>query len=505
MVKFQEAAKCVSGSIAISTYPKTLIARRYALQQKLGSGSFGTVYLISDKEAKQREELKVLKEISVGELNLNETVQANLEAQLLSKLDHPAIVKFHTSFVEQDSFFIIMEYCEGQDLDYKIQEFKEAGKTFPESQIIEWFIQLLLGVDYMHERSLACILYEMCCMNHAFTGSNFLSIVLKIVEGDTPSLPERYPRELNAIMECMLNKSPSLRPPAIEILKIPYIDEQLQHLMYTYSEITLKDKNWSCQKEAAHIINAMQKKTHLQTLRALYEVQKMIPRESTWLRRPQAANDKARKQKKLVEEKYEENNKQMQELRSRNFQQITVGVLHAKKHLIGMEEKEEPPERRLPGSGQEEDEEGRLGREEEFDDLTSKNLPESQHISSLDLGMLESSVEDTMADLGDHEIPEDPLVAEEYYTDAFDSCSAESEEEEEEIVFSGLEEEVKDEGPKTAYRTNQQNSDNEVLIRCLENVLGCTSLGQPCRSWGQKYLRRSIITSSRQGDRMPVK
>lgn len=38
-------------------------------------------------------------------------------------------------------------------------------------------------------------------MNHAFTGSNFLSIVLKIVEGDTPSLPTRYPRELNAIME----------------------------------------------------------------------------------------------------------------------------------------------------------------------------------------------------------------------------------------------------------------------------------------------------------------
>ncbi|KAI5244641.1 Serine/Threonine-Protein Kinase Nek11 [Manis pentadactyla] len=150
---------------------------------------------------------KVLKEISVGELNLNETVQANLEAQLLSKLDHPAIVKFHTSFVEQDSFFIIMEYCEGQDLDYKIQEFKEAGKTFPESQIIEWFIQLLLGVDYMHER-----------------------------------------RHFNTVG----------------------YEKQL----------------------------ARQKKTHLQTLRALYEVQKMIPRESTWLRRPQAANDKARKQKR---------------------------------------------------------------------------------------------------------------------------------------------------------------------------------------------------------------
>nr|XP_023476693.1 serine/threonine-protein kinase Nek11 isoform X2 [Equus caballus] len=504
MLKFQEAANCASGSIAISTYPKTLIARRYVLQRKLGSGSFGTVYLVSDKKAKQGEELKVLKEISVGGLNPNETVQANLEAQLLSKLDHPAIVKFHASFVEQDNLCIITEYCEGRDLDCKIQEYKEAGKTFPDSQIIEWFVQLLLGVDYMHERrilhrdlkskniflknnllkigdfgvsrllmgscdlattltgtphymspealkhqgyntksdiwSLACILYEMCCMNHAFTGSNFLSIVLKIVEGDTPSLPERYPRELNAIMERMLNKNPSLRPSAIEILKIPYIEEQLQHLMCRYSEMTLEDKNFNCQKEAAHIVNAVQKKIHLQTLRALSEVQKMTPRERMRLRKLQAADEKARRLKKLVEEKYEENNKRMQELRSRNFQQLTVDVLH------------------------------------EFDDPTSENLPESQPVSSLDLSTLDSSGEDTIADLGDHEIPEDPLVAEEYYADAFDSCSEESEDEEEEIVFSGPEEEVKDEVQQPAYRTNQQDSDIEALARCLENVLGCTSL-----------------------------
>ncbi|KAH0503569.1 Serine/threonine-protein kinase Nek11 [Microtus ochrogaster] len=151
MLKFQET-KYARGCTATSKYPAPLIARRYVLQQKLGSGSFGTVYLVSDKKAKQGEELKVLKEISVGELNPNETVQASVEAQLLSKLNHPAIVKFHASFVEQDNFCIITEYCEGRDLDYKIQEYKEAGKIFPENQIVEWFIQLLLGVDYMHER-----------------------------------------------------------------------------------------------------------------------------------------------------------------------------------------------------------------------------------------------------------------------------------------------------------------------------------------------------------------
>ncbi|XP_014393016.1 PREDICTED: serine/threonine-protein kinase Nek11 [Myotis brandtii] len=529
MLKFQEAAKHVSGSIAASTYPKTLIARRYVLQRKLGSGSFGTVYLVLDKKAKRGEELKVLKEISVGGLNPNDTVQANLEAQLLSKLDHPAIVKFHASFVEQDNFCIITEYCEGRDLDCKIQEYKEAGKTFSDGQVIEWFIQLLLGVDYMHERrilhrdlkskniflknnllkigdfgvsrllmgscdlattltgtphymspealkhqgydtksdiwSLACILYEMCCMNHAFTGSNFLSIVLKIVEGDTPSLPTRYPRELNAIMERMLNKNPSLRPSAIEILKIPYIDEQLQHLICRYSEMSPEDKNLNCQKETAHIINAMQKQIHLQTLRALSEVQKMTPRERMRLRKLQAADEKASKlnrenredvsektspPQKLVEEKYEENNKRMQELRSRNFQQLTVDVLH------------------------------------ESDGPTSENLPESQPIPCPDLGALEPSVEDAIADLGDRGIPEDPRVAEEYYADTFDSCSEESEEEEEEeTVLAGLEAEVRDKAPQPDCRANQQGSesvlswqrsDTESLVRCLESVLGGTSL-----------------------------
>uniref|UniRef100_A0A2K5DTA8 Serine/threonine-protein kinase Nek11 n=1 Tax=Aotus nancymaae TaxID=37293 RepID=A0A2K5DTA8_AOTNA len=540
MLKFQEAAKCVSGSTAISTYPNTLIARRYVLQQKLGSGSFGTVYLVSDKKAKQGEELKVLKEISVRELNPNETVQANLEAQLLSKLDHPAIVKFHASFVEQDNFCIITEYCEGRDLDYKIQEFKEAGKLFPEDQIIEWFIQLLLGVDYMHERrilhrdlksknvflknnllkigdfgvsrllmgscdlattltgtphymspealkhqgydtksdiwSLACILYEMCCMNHAFAGSNFLSIVLKIVEGDTPSLPERYPQELNAIMESMLNKNPSLRPSAIEILKIPYIDEQLQHLMCRYSEMTLEDKNLDCQKEAAHIINATQKRIHLQTLRALSEVQKMTPRERMRLRKLQVADEDARKLKKIVEEKYEENNKRMQELRSRNFQQLSVDVLHEKTHLLGMVEKEEQSEGRFSCSPQDQDEERWQGREEESDEPTLEKLPESQPIPSLDLNKLESIVEDVTSDLGYHEIPEDPLVAEEYYADTFDSYCEESDEEEEGTVLSGPEKEIKKKEPQPAYRTNQQDSDIEALTRCLENVLGCPSL-----------------------------
>ncbi|XP_048694712.1 serine/threonine-protein kinase Nek11 isoform X2 [Caretta caretta] len=507
MLKFQEAVKHVSGSAPISTCSETLIARRYVLQQKLGRGSFGTVYLVSDKKAKQGEELKVLKEISVGDLNPNETVEANLEAQLLSKLDHPAIVKFYVSFVERESFCIITEYCEGRDLDCKIQEYKEAKKIFTESQIIEWFIQLLLGVNYMHERrilhrdlkakniflknnllkigdfgvsrllmgscdlattftgtpyymspealkhqgydtksdiwSLGCILYEMCCLDHAFTGHNFLSIVLKIVEGNTPSLPDRYPSKLNTVLHSMLNKNPSLRPSATEILKIPYIDEQLQNVKCKFINMALKDKTFNCQKEAARIVNAVQKKVHLQTLQELSEVQKMTPRERMRLRKLNAADEKAKKLKQLAEEKYQENLKRMQELRSRNFQQLSIDVLH------------------------------------ESDEQTSKHLIQSQPVTALDyisIGHKEPSENETpgrlcMSEPVEHEIPEDPQIAEEYYNDVFDSCSETSEEEEQ------SEEEENMEVSQTVSKTNQQDSDVKAMVRYLENVLNNSSLG----------------------------
>jgi len=54
----------------------------------------------------------VLKEISIGELQPNETVEAAKEARVLSKLSHPSIVRFHDSFIDGDVFCIVTEYCE---------------------------------------------------------------------------------------------------------------------------------------------------------------------------------------------------------------------------------------------------------------------------------------------------------------------------------------------------------------------------------------------------------
>ncbi|XP_059703486.1 serine/threonine-protein kinase Nek11 isoform X2 [Haemorhous mexicanus] len=450
MLKFQETAKHVPVARFNSACSDAVIARRYTIQRKLGNGSFGSVYLVNDRKAKQGEKLKVLKEISVGNLKPNETVEANLEAQLLSKLDHPAIVKFYASFVERDNFCIITEYCEGGDLDFKIQEYRDSGKMFTQSQVIDWFIQLLLGVNYMHERRIlhrdlkakniflkdnllkigdfgvSCLLMGSCDLATTFTGTPYYM---------SPEVLKHQGYNTKSDI-CMLSKNPSLRPAAAEILKSPYIDEQLQKIQYKFTNMTVKDKAHNCQKETAPIFGAVQKKVHLQTLQELSEVQKMTPRERMRLRKLNAADEKAKKLKQLAEEKYQENIKRMQEFRSRNFQQLNVNVLH------------------------------------ESDEQTSKHLIHSQpatmsnYVSSgQDEPRGNGTSELGMSELTDHEIPEDPEIAEEYYKDEFESCSEDSEEEEEaELSW-------------TVSKTNHQDSDMEAMVEYLESVLNSSSLG----------------------------
>ena len=41
---------------------------------------------------------------------------------------------------------------QGGDLDGKVAEHKKKKTRIPEAQVVEWIIQLLLAVQYMHDR-----------------------------------------------------------------------------------------------------------------------------------------------------------------------------------------------------------------------------------------------------------------------------------------------------------------------------------------------------------------
>ena len=76
-----------------------------------------------------------------------------LQASLLSSLHHPNIVSYKESF--QDShgvLHIVMGYCEGGDLCTRLKG--HGGQLLPETQVVEWFVQIALALQYLHDRKI---------------------------------------------------------------------------------------------------------------------------------------------------------------------------------------------------------------------------------------------------------------------------------------------------------------------------------------------------------------
>ncbi|XP_033626029.1 serine/threonine-protein kinase Nek11-like [Asterias rubens] len=313
-----------------------VLANRYLVEKKLGSGNFGTAYLVHDTKAntsKGEEEWKVLKEISCGDLAMDETVDAMHEAKLLSKLHHPNIVRFNDSFLDGEFFCIITEYCEGGDLDDKITACKKSGRSFDQNLIMDWFVQLALAVQHMHSRrvlhrdlktrniflknnmikigdfgisrvlmgttdmastftgtpyymspevlkhegynsksdvwSIACILYELCSLQHAFEGQSLMGVMYKIVEGKTPEIPKKYEKNIQELLNVMLNRDPAKRPSATEVTKIPFVLRHMEKMKKRISEMKehRDDTREVVERDTQELATLLREKTHLEDLK----------------------------------------------------------------------------------------------------------------------------------------------------------------------------------------------------------------------------------------------
>jgi serine/threonine protein kinase len=84
---------------------------KYRIDSTLGSGGFGSVYLAEDTWIGKRVALKVPHK-QLG--NMEEMAK---EPRLLASLGHPNIVTVLTAEKQNDIFFIVMEYVEGETLE----------------------------------------------------------------------------------------------------------------------------------------------------------------------------------------------------------------------------------------------------------------------------------------------------------------------------------------------------------------------------------------------------
>lgn len=112
----------------------------YEIAEKVGKGSFGIVYLVINKILSYKRAMKRIK----GESNDKKDIyqEALNEISTLSNLYHPNIVRFYGYHDQNNSLFILTEYCSFGEL-YK-------DKKLPHYQATIVMYQLLLGVNKIH-------------------------------------------------------------------------------------------------------------------------------------------------------------------------------------------------------------------------------------------------------------------------------------------------------------------------------------------------------------------
>ena len=155
--------------------------KNYNIIKIIGFGASGIIYQVYKKEKNSINKKRlILKQIPFSNTNLifeeaSELLKkAKNESLILSNLNYKYIVKYYESFIEDDCLNIIMDYYEKGDLNSLLENLIKKNKYLNEEQIWHFFIQLSLGLEYIHQKNI--IHRDLKPMNIFITRNNQIKI-----------------------------------------------------------------------------------------------------------------------------------------------------------------------------------------------------------------------------------------------------------------------------------------------------------------------------------------
>ena len=131
---------------------------KYTVIKKLGKGAMGNVYLVKSKGSNNQFAIKKMDlnpESGLSEEKAKEIFFK--EADFISRFNHTGLPKSYGNFIEEGSFFLIMEYIEGKTLEEIID--KELP-LITEERAIKWTVELAEILYYLHNNFEAPIVYR---------------------------------------------------------------------------------------------------------------------------------------------------------------------------------------------------------------------------------------------------------------------------------------------------------------------------------------------------------
>lgn len=124
---------------------------KYRKVKVVGKGSFGHALLVQSVLDRKPYIMKI---IDVTRMDHKQKEEALNEVHVLKAMRHPYIVTYRESFMDKRCLCIVMDYADGGDMYRKIAKQKQLGKGFPESNIMDWFVQICLAIKHIHDRKI---------------------------------------------------------------------------------------------------------------------------------------------------------------------------------------------------------------------------------------------------------------------------------------------------------------------------------------------------------------
>lgn len=133
-----------------------MLRQRYLIQQVLGQGGFGRTYLAFDQE--RFNEPCVLKEFIVPyydrALIEKSEILFHREASTLYQIQHPQIPRFWAAFEDEQRFFLVQDFVDGQTYRQLLSDRKQKGQTFLEAEVLHFLSHLLPVLACIHSQGI---------------------------------------------------------------------------------------------------------------------------------------------------------------------------------------------------------------------------------------------------------------------------------------------------------------------------------------------------------------